>query len=105
MLTPCWPSAGPTGGAGVACPPGHWSFTLAVITFAIVDSHPRAGFSYLLDSYAHARLSSPAAGRGSPRLPSRPALGRPRWIEPQARSGGFRFALVASIRGRPGWDD
>ena len=23
MLTPCWPSAGPTGGAGVACPPGH----------------------------------------------------------------------------------
>src|SRR3954462_15922617 len=20
MLTPCWPSAGPTGGAGVACP-------------------------------------------------------------------------------------
>src|SRR6058998_358910 len=22
MLTPCWPSAGPTGGAGLACPPG-----------------------------------------------------------------------------------
>ena len=22
MLTPCWPSAGPTGGAGFACPPG-----------------------------------------------------------------------------------
>src|SRR5690349_6793950 len=36
MLTPCCPSAGPTGGAGVACPPGHWSLTFAVITFAIV---------------------------------------------------------------------
>ena len=23
MFTPCWPSAGPTGGAGVAEPPGH----------------------------------------------------------------------------------
>ena len=38
MFTPCWPRAGPTGGAGVAWPPGHWSFTLAVITFAIVRS-------------------------------------------------------------------
>ena len=38
MFTPCWPSAGPTGGAGVAWPPGHWSFTFAVITFAIVRS-------------------------------------------------------------------
>src|SRR3954468_12374469 len=38
MFTPCWPRAGPTGGAGVAWPPGHWSLTLAVITFAIVRS-------------------------------------------------------------------
>src|SRR3954447_2388668 len=37
ILTPCWPRAGPTGGAGVACPPVHCSFTFAVITFAIVD--------------------------------------------------------------------
>ena len=22
MFAPCWPSAGPIGGAGVACPPG-----------------------------------------------------------------------------------
>src|SRR3954469_10945440 len=36
MFTPCWPNAGPTGGAGVAWPPGHWSFTFAVITLAIV---------------------------------------------------------------------
>src|SRR5436309_11286007 len=35
MLTPCCPSAGPTGGAGVAWPPGHWSFTFAVTTLAI----------------------------------------------------------------------
>ena len=25
MLTPCWPRAGPTGGAGVAWPAGIWS--------------------------------------------------------------------------------
>src|SRR5471032_554252 len=32
MLTPCWPSAGPTGGAGFACPPGIWSL-ITVMTF------------------------------------------------------------------------
>src|SRR5579864_9649428 len=32
MLTPCWPSAGPTGGAGFACPPGIWSL-MSVRTF------------------------------------------------------------------------
>ena len=32
MLTPCWPSAGPTGGAGFACPPGIWSL-MRVRTF------------------------------------------------------------------------
>src|SRR2546429_3667905 len=26
MLTPCWPSAGPTGGAGVCRPPGNFQF-------------------------------------------------------------------------------
>src|SRR5215212_12164762 len=30
MFTPCWPSAGPTGGAGVACPPVTCSRTCAV---------------------------------------------------------------------------
>src|SRR3712207_5094280 len=29
MLTPCWPSAGPTGGAGVAAPALIWSLTIA----------------------------------------------------------------------------
>ena len=35
MLTPCWPSAGPTGGAGVASPAGICSFTYPVIFLAI----------------------------------------------------------------------
>src|SRR6202167_4042858 len=35
MLTPCGPSAVPTGGAGVALPAGIWSFTIALIFFAI----------------------------------------------------------------------
>src|SRR5215831_17272197 len=34
MFTPCWPSAGPTGGEGFACPAGHWSFTMATTFFA-----------------------------------------------------------------------
>src|SRR5439155_8912031 len=37
MLTPCWPSAGPTGGAGFACPPGIWSL-MSVRTFLDMGS-------------------------------------------------------------------
>src|SRR5580704_2382973 len=33
MLTCAWPSAGPTGGAGVALPATIWSFTYPVIFF------------------------------------------------------------------------
>src|SRR5215813_2809793 len=36
MLTPCCPSAGPTGGAGLAFPAGIWSFTTAWTFFAMV---------------------------------------------------------------------
>src|SRR6266508_4210216 len=36
MLTPCGPSAVPTGGAGVALPAAIWSFTIACTFFAIV---------------------------------------------------------------------
>src|SRR5436309_9248808 len=36
MLMPCWPSAGPTGGAGVALPALHCSFTTACMGFAIL---------------------------------------------------------------------
>src|SRR6059036_364105 len=35
MLTPCWPSAGPTGGAGLACPPGICSLMSVRTFFAI----------------------------------------------------------------------
>src|SRR5437763_11609260 len=35
MLTPCWPSAGPTGGAGLACPPTAWSLIWVRTFFAI----------------------------------------------------------------------
>src|SRR5919201_2604992 len=35
MLTPCWPSAGPTGGAGFAWPPGIWSL-ISVRTFLAI---------------------------------------------------------------------
>src|SRR5207245_5102994 len=37
MFTPCWPSAGPTGGAGVACPAGICNLMNAVTFFAIVN--------------------------------------------------------------------
>src|SRR5947207_11857214 len=36
ILTPCWPRAGPTGGAGVAWPPGHWSLIFALISLAML---------------------------------------------------------------------
>src|SRR6185295_13979208 len=35
MLTPAWPRAGPTGGAGVAAPAGICSLTIPVTFFAI----------------------------------------------------------------------
>src|SRR6266403_80608 len=37
MFTPCWPSAGPTGGAGVAFPAGICSLTCPITFFAICD--------------------------------------------------------------------
>src|SRR5688572_15069229 len=38
MLMPYCPSAGPTGGAGVAFPAGHWSLTTAITFLAILLS-------------------------------------------------------------------
>src|SRR5436853_4324 len=35
MLTPCWPSAGPTGGEGFAFPAGSCSLTIPVTFFAM----------------------------------------------------------------------
>src|SRR5207249_1837390 len=34
MFTPCWPSAGPTGGAGFAAAAGIWSLICVFIFFA-----------------------------------------------------------------------
>src|SRR5438445_11820790 len=45
MFTPCWPSAGPTGGAGVAWPPVTCNRIWAVTCFAMMslptESHSR----------------------------------------------------------------
>src|SRR5262249_30807006 len=38
MLTPCWPRAGPTGGAGVAWPPGTCNLICAVTCRAMVPT-------------------------------------------------------------------
>src|SRR3954471_16702622 len=47
MFTPCWPSAGPTGGAGLAWPAVIWSLMIAAsffflggIPLSLVDVHP-----------------------------------------------------------------
>src|SRR5690625_7463127 len=40
ILTPCWPSAGPTGGLGLAWPAGTWSFTYP-LTFLAMSLSPR----------------------------------------------------------------
>src|SRR5215475_15207965 len=37
MFTPCWPSAGPTGGEGLALPAGICSFTIACTFFAMSE--------------------------------------------------------------------
>src|SRR3954447_21839779 len=48
MLTPCWPRAGPTGGAGFACPPGIWSL-MSVRTFFAMG-RPLIELLYLVES-------------------------------------------------------
>src|ERR1700740_849064 len=58
MLTPCWPSAGPTGGAGLACP--AWICSLiSPATFFFLRGHAFA-VPYLL-----------IQGRGAPVVSSR----------------------------------
>src|SRR5215210_1789627 len=57
MLTPCWPSAGPTGGAGVAAPALIWSLMTAVNRFL-------GGIAFLLrrDVGLGSWLEGPLAG-------------------------------------------
>src|SRR5881409_1026099 len=53
MLTPCWPSAGPTGGAGFACPPGICSL-MSVRTFFAITS---VQFLHLVERQLHGDLA------------------------------------------------
>src|SRR3989442_7980136 len=52
MLTPCWPSAGPTGGAGLACPPGICSL-MSVRTFFATSVQ----FLHLIEGQLHRHLA------------------------------------------------
>src|SRR6266480_4906043 len=52
MLTPCWPSAGPTGGAGFACPPGICSL-INVRTFLAMSVE----FFHLVERQLHRNLA------------------------------------------------
>src|SRR5262245_45156849 len=63
MFTPCWPSAGPTGGAGVATPPDTCSRICAVTTFAITGNPSVA-------------CRQARSGRPEEREPPRPAPAR-----------------------------
>ena len=59
-LTPCWPSAGPIGGAGVALPPGAWSLNCEVISFLAMVQPPGqsgAGRSRIVHRRSGARSS------------------------------------------------
>src|SRR5712691_3462036 len=59
MLTPCWPSAGPTGGAGFACPPGICSL-MSVRTFFAICLLFRAAWLLLgVPDWSPARNSGP----------------------------------------------
>src|SRR5690606_10389937 len=73
MLTPCWPSAGPTGGAGFAAPAGTWSLMKPTTFFAICAFHRGRG-----------RRSPP---RG--------------WTAAAARSVSLELRVVQLHRGRP----
>src|SRR4028119_2519997 len=68
MLTPCWPSAGPTGGAGVAAPALIWSLMTAVNRFL-------GGMTFLLRERAEWWWNGPGAGSRPGRSEGRGAPG------------------------------
>src|SRR6184192_3842389 len=59
MLTPCWPSAGPTGGAGLAWPPGICSLIIVRIFLAISLPQPTW--------WCACQVKNQARGSGAPR--------------------------------------
>src|SRR5262245_51810528 len=102
MLTPCGPSAVPTGGAGVAPPPGHWILTIAVTCLAIGSPVQRPAAragpgSFALRRKKHA-LS--VAGRGVGMLIVSPT-GECQ-VPASLRAAGFTPAVSEDGRGKPG---
>src|SRR5215831_17889224 len=85
MLTPCWPSAGPMGGAGLALPAGICSFTCPV-TFFIASPHRGA--------CGRAALPRPNTAPDSPGGPTSLRLG----------AGLLHLHEVQLDRGRPAED-
>ena len=91
MLTPCWPSAGPTGGAGFACPAGICSLMILMTFLAIATSwwscaRPAAA------SHGRERRDDSGGRRGG-----YPAI---RWRARLARVGR---AASRVVRGLVGW--
>src|SRR6478672_4970962 len=67
MLTPCWPSAGPTGGAGVAAPAWICSLMKPEIFFFLggIASGPFPGmWAYAMGDDPVAVSAAPSGGRG-----------------------------------------
>src|SRR5688500_6572622 len=59
MLTPCWPRAGPTGGAGLAAPAGIWSL-IRVSTFLAIARRTRIQGWWLAAAAIGLALAAPA---------------------------------------------
>src|SRR5512138_1799768 len=69
MFTPCWPSAGPIGGAGVALPAGTWSLTSACTGLVLAIRVPFRSRGFRPAPTSRGRAAGPApAERRSGRL-------------------------------------
>src|SRR6266403_1463583 len=69
MLTPCWPSAGPTGGEGFAFPAGSCSLTIPVTFFAIADSVVQAAVRPPTSTYVFSTcMKSSSTGVARPKI-------------------------------------
>src|SRR4051794_5761878 len=74
MLIPCWPRAGPTGGAGEAWPPGACSFMVVRTFFAMKSLSPARRDALRALGFGDVRSSSPGRSRLRRASPGR------RWI-------------------------
>src|SRR6266542_1511978 len=98
MLTPCWPSAGPTGGAGLACPPGICSLISVRTFFAISDDRPTRSCSLPAKSKQRngARACGAHVSARSRRLRARLGTRRCAALQPcsECEMGGWWSPLV-----------